>query len=94
MTTKKMIKMLMGVRFSRNEAREIARIARDEQITNKEMVCVVWHTVMDAMMEETRQRVNELSRDIGLGLESADAFVCVGETDTGYNGDLPIWEYV
>lgn len=94
MTTKKMIKMLMGVRFSRNEAREIARIARDEQITNEEMVCVVWHAVMDSMMEETRRRVNELSRDIGLGLESADVFVCAGETDTGYNGDLPMWEYV
>lgn len=93
MTTKKMIKMLMGARFSRNEAREIARFARDEKITNEEAACVAGLIVMEAIAEATRRRVNELYGDICLGLESADSFVYVGETDTGYNGDLPIWEY-
>lgn len=93
MTTKKLIKELMGLNISRNTARRIVRVAREDGIPNADTFYMVCAELVRKIEHDLKCSIDELAKDIDLDLKSSDMFVWVGETDTGYNGDLPSWEY-
>lgn len=63
MTTKKLIKELMGLNISRNTARRIVHIAREDDISNEDVFYMVCAELVRKIEHDLKCTVGELCAD-------------------------------
>ena len=63
MTSKKLIKELMGLNISRNTARRIVRVARQDSISNEDTFYIVCAELVRKIERDLKCTVEELCSD-------------------------------
>ena len=63
MTTKKLIKELMGLNITRNTARRVVRVARENGIANEDVFCMVCAELVRKIEHDLKCTVEELCTD-------------------------------